>query len=122
MINKLPREKYYVDIALGIILSIVTCGIYNVLWNKKQMEAMNELLGREEYQFTRWLLLCLVTCGIYHIYYEYKMGSDLETILQQEGRPNNMLAILGLCLSCFGLTIVADAIYQQEINAMVTHA
>ncbi len=108
------------DIAVGIILSIVTCGLYNIYWNYREFESMNALLGRQEYRFWYWAILSIITCGIFHIYYEYKMGSDLLRILKQKGHDANPnLPLIGLALSCFALTIVADAVYQHEINRLV---
>ena len=116
---KALASEHRVDIAAGIILSIVTCGLYNIYWNYLQFEAMNALLGRREYRFWPWLLLSIVSCGIYHIYYEYKMGSDLQVWLAAQGRPvQNNLAIIGLVFSCVGLTIIADAVYQHELNKL----
>ena len=113
-------SEYKVEIPVGVILSFVTCGIYNVLWNKKQFEAMNILLGKKEYQFGLWLLLSILTCGLFHVYYEYKMGSDLASYLTSHGaKDKSYLPLLGLLLSCVGMTVIADAIYQQEINQLV---
>jgi hypothetical protein len=112
--------EHRIDVATGIILSVVTCGLYNVYWNYRQMAAMNALLGRAEFDFTKWLLLTIVTCGLYHIYYEYKMGSDLQTWLDQNGvvvSPN--LGVVGLALSIVGLTVIADAVYQHELNKLI---
>ncbi len=112
-------SDHKIDIATGIILSLITCGLYNIYWNYRQFQAMNALLGREEYQFVPWLLLSLVTCGLYHIYYEYKMGSDIYAWLKANGGdPNPNLPIVGLVLSCLGLTIIADAVYQLEFNKL----
>ena len=47
------------------------------------------------------------------------MGSDLFNWLKEHGRevsPN--LPITGLLLSCFGLTVIADAVYQHEFNKL----
>jgi hypothetical protein len=112
--------EHRIDVAMGIILSVVTCGCYNIYWNYRQMQAMNALLGRHEFDFLKWFLLSLITCGLYHIYYEYKMGSDLQTWLDQNGvvvSPN--LGIVGLVLSIFGLTVIADAVYQNELNKLI---
>ena len=120
MENQKPlSSEHRHDVALGIILSLITCGIYNIYWNSLQFKTMNALLGREEYNFWKWLLLTLITCGIFHVYYEYKMGSDLQAWLKDHGlevSPN--LALIGLGLSIFGLTVVADAVYQHEINRL----
>jgi len=113
-------SEHKIEIAAGIILSLLTCGLYNIYWNYRQFQAMNELLGREEYNFVSWLLLSIVTCGLYHIYYEYKMGSDLYAWLKDHGHevsPN--LPLIGLALAVFGLTVIADAVYQHELNKLI---
>ena len=116
---KVLSTEHHIDVALGIILSVVTCGLYNIYWNYRQMEAMNALLARREFDFAKWAILTIVTCGIYHIYYEYRMGNELQTWLTQNGRPvNPHLALIGLILSMFGLTVVADAVYQHELNKL----
>jgi len=80
---------------------------------------MNQLLGREEFKFVPWFLLSFVTCGLFHIYYEYKMGAELYSWLKANGREANQnLPVMGLVLSCFGLTIIADAVYQHEFNKL----
>lgn len=112
-------SEHRIGIAMGIVLSILTCGLYNIYWNYRQFLAMNELLGREEFRFLPWLILSLLTCGLFHIYYEYKMGAELYGWLKSRGAdPNPNLPILGLVLSIFGLTIVADAVYQHELNKL----
>lgn len=113
-------RDFYVHIAWGIILSIVTCGLYNIYWNAKQFQAMNALLGRYEYKFWLWFILTICTCGIFHVYYEYKMGSDLQNYLSSRGLSvSQNLAIIGLILAGLGLTVVSDAIYQVELNRLM---
>jgi hypothetical protein len=113
-------KEFFVDITWGIVFSLITCGLYNIYWNARQFRAMNALLGREEYKFWAWILLSVFTCGLFHIYYEYKMGSDLHAFMTSKGIPvNQNLAVIGLVLSCFGLTIVSDAIYQHELHRLV---
>lgn len=115
----LSRE-YEIPVALGLVLSVITCGIYNVYWNYVQIQAMNALLGRREYDFTKWLVLTLVTCGIYHVYFEYKMGNDLYAYLKGIGRDvSPALQIIGVVLAILGLTVVTDAIYQHELNSLI---
>ena len=117
--DKPLSSEHHIEIAMGIILSLITCGFYNIYWNYRQFQAMNALLGREEYQFWPWLLLSFITCGLYHIYYEYKMGSDLYNWLKEQGKDSNPnLPIIGTVLACFGLTIITDAIYQHELNKL----
>ena len=118
-IDKPLSSEHHIEIAMGIILSLLTCGIYNIYWNYRQFQAMNALLGREEYQFWLWLLLSIVTCGLFHIYYEYKMGADLYSWLKEHGKDANPnLPVIGLVLSCFGMMIITDAVYQHELNKL----
>jgi hypothetical protein len=113
-------REYEQNIALSIVLSFITLGLYNIYWNSKQFKAMNALLGREEFRFWYWLILSVVTFGLFHIYYEYKMGSELQKWLSEHNysvSPN--LGVLGLVLSCFALTVITDAVYQNELNKLV---
>lgn len=112
-------SEYRMDVAKCLIFSVISCGIYNVYWNYRQFEAMNLLLGRREYDFPRWLLLSFVTCGLYHVYTEYRMGQDLAAVLKAKGLESNPnLAFAGLALSLCALTVVADAVYQHELNKL----
>jgi Domain of unknown function (DUF4234) len=101
------------NIAVCLILSIVSCGIYNVYWQHVQMQSVNEMLHEERYSFWRWFLLSLVTCGIYHIYHEYRLSTDIASALKRE--PGNE-ALIAILLSLFGLSFVVDAIQQSQIN------
>jgi len=120
MYGNLLNPRFRVEIVLGIVFSVITCGIYNIFWNKRQFEAMNSLLGKEEYNFWLWFVVCIVTCGIFQIYYQYKLGTDLDAILRARvgGAPTNF-GVLGLVLSLFGMSVIADAIFQVEFNKMI---
>lgn len=113
-----PAEEARRDIVVSIILSLVTCGIYSLYWQYKQMETLNAWLGRDEYNFWMWLLLSIVTCGLYAIYIEYKMAKSITDIQQTEGLTvNTNLPLICLLLALFGLPIVSLAIQQNEIDA-----
>ena len=112
-----PASEGVMSIAIGILLSLVTCGLYGLYWQYKQMAVLNAWLEREDFSFLLWLFLSLITCGIFAIYYEYKMAKGINEI--QEGRHfrvNSDLAIICLLLSIFALGLVSLAIQQGEIN------
>ncbi len=112
-----PASEGVTSIAIGILLSLVTCGLYGLYWQYKQMAVLNAWLGREDFSFLLWFFLSLITCGIFAIYYEHKMAKGINEI--QEGRHfrvNNDLAIICLLLSIIGLALVSLAIQQGEIN------
>ena len=117
IIYLVPREEAVRNIVVSLILTIVTCGLYDLYWNAKQMKTMNGLLDRDELSFWTWFLVSIITCGIFHMYYEYKMGLALIEIQEKyDMRVDNNLPLISLLLSIFGLSIVVDAIHQNEIN------
>lgn len=105
------------NIAVCIILSIVTCGIYAIYW----MIVMNDDVNRAANDPNATsggivFLLSLVTCGIYGIYWCYKMGQQLDRAAQIRGTaPSNKGTIL-LVLCIFGLGIISYALIQDELN------
>lgn len=105
------------NIALCIVLSIVTCGIYGLYWLAVMNDDMNRLT-REPQPTSGGMvvLLTIVTCGIYGIYWSYKMGEKLDRIDAANGQPNNNRAILYLLLSIFGLSIITYALIQDTLN------
>ena len=108
------------SIPIYLIFTLITCGLFNIYWNYRQMEACNELLNRKEFDFWMWLLLTIITCGIYHIFYQYKMGLAIVEIQQKNGKTLfDNLPILSVIVTILGLTVVVDCIHQNEINKLV---
>ena len=51
MLDQYPYPEYEGrrNIVTGIILAVITCGLYSLYWQYKQMETLNAWLGREDY-------------------------------------------------------------------------
>jgi len=113
------RREFVRNIALDIILTLFTCGLWNIFIQYRQILAVNFFLNEERYSFVMWLILCLVTCGLYHFYHEYRMSQDLQTIWPVPGEAH--LPLVHLLLSVIGLSIIADALQQSHINRMLGH-
>ncbi len=112
-----PTRPLTSNIALDVILSVITCGIYWFFWQARQMRAINYLLGHERYSFWLWFFLTLITCGLYNIYYEYYMAQGIVEAQDSRGYLRSKdLPVLSLILTIIGLNIVTDAIQQNEIN------
>jgi hypothetical protein len=110
---------YVSNIALDIILSIITCGIYWFFWQARQIRALNFLLREKRFSFPLWFFLSIVTCFLFNIYYEYIMAQAVVEVQRREGGPlSNELPVVSLILSIFGMHIVTDAIQQHEINKL----
>lgn len=105
------------DIAVAIILSIITCGIYAIYWfialtddARRYSEDTNMLSGGVSF------LLTLITCGIYGIYWAYRMGQIILVAQEKNGVKAQDNAILYLILQLFGLGIVNYALMQNDLN------
>ncbi len=103
------------NIAMGIIFSILTCGIYSIVWlwmlNNELRVANNKTLNSGTN-----LLLSIVTCGIYFIVWMYFLGREIE---EAGGKDNGVLFAV---LSVFGLAIVSLGIAQHEVNELCRKA
>ena len=112
-----PRDEAFVGIGMGIVLTILTCGFYALLWQARQFRVLNAWLGRKEYSFAKWFLLSLLTCGLYGIYTEYQMSNSIiEIQRKRDWHTNPNLGTICVVLSFFGSPIASMAIQQEEIN------
>lgn len=106
------------NIALWIILSLVTCGIGSIIWFILLTDDTNTAVGKPGTSGGIAFLLTLVTCGIYGIYWAYKQGEKLDEAKQAKGLPNGSSAILYLLLQIFGLGIIGYALMQDSLNKL----
>ena len=106
------------NIAVCIILTFVTCGIYGIYWfvclNDDANTASNTFgtTGIVAY------LLSLVTCGIYGLYWMYKQGEKIDNAKNSRGISSSNSGVLYLILAIFGLGIVSYALMQNELNKL----
>ena len=107
------------NLALCVIFSIITFGIYGIYWFVKINNDANELANPPKRTSGGVaFLLTLITCGIYGIYWAYKMGEKLDQAYVQRGMPTQNQAILYLILELI-FPIVGWALMQNAINAMI---
>jgi hypothetical protein len=101
------------NIAVAIILSLVTCGIYSLYWFVKLTDEMNYASGNSnDTSGLMAFLLTLVTCGIYGYYWAYKMGNKVDKVENASGSKG----VLFLILQFLGLGIVVYALAQDTLN------
>ena len=106
------------SIALCIIFSLITCGIYYLYWRYVLNEEINRMAD-EPYATSGGLVILfnIITCGIYGWYWLYRMGERCDVIKQKMGKPASSSAVLYLILGIFGLGIVSYALMQDTINS-----
>lgn len=106
------------SIAVSILLTIVTCGIYGIYWYYTIADSFHRSNAQNRVATEPGIttLLYVVTCGIYGIYTAYVWGKATQEIAPQYGYPPEDKSILYLLLTIFGLSIVAFALVQSDIN------
>ena len=110
------------NIALCVVLSIITCGIYGIYWLVCLVDDLNVASGRTgDTSGGMVFLLSLITCGIYGIYWMYKAGEKVAYIKQRNtGEIDSSSSVLYLILGIIGFGIVAYALIQSELNKVAT--
>ena len=105
------------NVALCIILSLLTCGIYSIYWFVCQTEDTKTAANVEGTSGIVSYLLCVITCNIYGLYWAYKQGEKLDIAKQNRNQPASNSSVLYLIL-CLLFPIAAWALMQNELNKL----
>ena len=96
------------NIAVCIVLTLVTCGIYGIYWIVCLTNDVNTVSGDVNG----------TSGGIYGIYWAYKQGEKLDFTKNNRGIPSSNSGVLYLILQIFGFGIIAYALMQNELNKL----
>lgn len=111
------------NVALCVILSIVTIGIYGLFWMAQINNCVNELADPpKKTGGVVAVLLTIITCNIYGIYWAYKMGGLLDEALAKRSMPTQNRNVMYLILQVIGLGFVGWILMQSTINSMIPDA
>ena len=104
------------NIAVCIVLTLVTCGIYGIYWIVCLTNDVNTVSGDVNGTSGGMVvLLTIVTCGIYGIYWMLKLNDEINLLC---GDTNAASGALYLILQIFGFGIIAYALMQNELNKL----
>ncbi|MBD3920541.1 DUF4234 domain-containing protein [Paenibacillus sp. PR3] len=106
------------NIAVSIILTLITCGIYGIYWFIVLTNDVGKLSGDHNFTGGKHFLLTLVTCGIWSYVWAYQVGKQVQEAQRQRGMIASDNSILYLVLNFFGLGIVTYAIVQLDVNRL----
>lgn len=107
------------EIVTAIILSILTCGIYGIIWFIKLNDEINIVSNHtEDTSGGMAFLFTVLTCGIYAYIWFFKMGEKLDEASVNRGLPAQSRSVLYLILGLFGFGIVSYALMQDTLNKM----
>lgn len=117
------------SLAMWIVLTIVTCGIYGYYFTYKLAQDLNTMCegdGESTPGLLAFILLSLVTCGFYSYYWYYKIGNRLQAnapryglVFQENGTTILLWQFIGALL-CFIGPFVAMHIIIKNTNALAT--
>jgi hypothetical protein len=105
------------SIGLSIFLSLITFGIYGMVWNYSICKKIR-LLNHESTECTgEWL--CLEFVPYYGLYWVYTRSKKISSGAAARGisMPDN--GTICLVVSIFGLGIIAFALIQNSLNGIV---
>lgn len=108
------------NIAICIVLSIITCGIYGIYWQicivndvNTAAETPNDTSGGMVF------ILGLITCSIYLLYWFYKAGEKMQAAQEKRGVAGAQnQGVLYLILALFGFSIIGYCLIQNDLNQM----
>lgn len=111
------------SIGLAIFLTLVTCGVYGVVWLYKIGRDLSRASGGNEPHPAVDVLLTLATCGIWGVYLGYKYPSLINQMKQRLRLPPSELPVICLLLALFSygfppLVLVALSLVQNELNKL----
>ena len=108
------------NIVLNVILTLVTCGIFGIVWFIQLTDDTKELSGDETMQSGAIaFVLTLVTCGIYGFYWAYKMGKIQGATRAKYGLTETDNSIIYIILQLVGLGIVNYCLMQNDLNEII---
>lgn len=106
------------NIALCIIFTIITCGIYGIYWFICLSNDANTVSQTAGTSGGMAFLLTMITCGIYGLYWMYKQGEKIDFANKNRGIESSNSGVLYLVFAIFGLGIVSYALMQNSINKL----
>ena len=106
------------NIATCIILSIVTCGIYGIIWFVGLVNDVNFVCQDEKSSQSGGtvLLLTIITCGIYGIIWFFNAAKRLHMAGNKYNVQISENSVVYLVLSLIGLQIVVYCLVQSDLN------
>ena len=105
------------NIALCIIFTLITCGIYGLYWFVCLTDDTNQVSGEQKTTGVMALIFTLITCGIYGFYWAYCCGEKIDKAKADRGTPSSNGGVLYLILFIFG-GVIAYALIQNELNKL----
>lgn len=121
--SQIPLSVKSQSVVLYLILSFVTCGIWQWYWIYQLAKDVNSLADAQKQPAgcdpLTALLLSIVTCNVYTIYFFWKEGKTISRLhypAYEPGDDSTILAVLAIFVP-----IVSMCILQSTVNDIVKY-
>lgn len=106
-----------------IVLSILTCGLYPLVWYYEISAELQDALGKQDTSPGVEVLLIFLTCGLYTVYWWYKYGRMAAELQAMHGVPVHDNAVMLCVLSAVATFVlwndwIGMCILQTELNSV----
>jgi hypothetical protein len=92
-----------------LLYSVLTCGIYQMIWFVSICKEMSAFLKRDEPNWLKVIGLSLVTCNVYGLYwFAVKLGALIGEIQQRAGVPNPQNLGFMYVIPYYNLILITD--------------
>ncbi|MFV0479225.1 MAG: DUF4234 domain-containing protein [Anaerorhabdus sp.] len=108
------------DIVTCVLLSVFTCGLYQLFWIFSITEDVAKL-GKDSSNRNGLMVVVLgiVTCGLYYLYWVYVTSRDLYDLELEQGIRATDNSVLNVILGIFTVMIIPLVFMQQSINRII---
>ena len=104
------------NIAVSVLLAIITLGIYGIIWFVKVANDIRTLQPNSGVKAGKDLLLSIISFGFYYIYLMYKYPKAIVKAEMERGMKDNDFSTLSIILTVLGLNIIPWCMIQAELN------
>ena len=106
------------EIVTNVILTIITCGIYGIVWFIIITDDCGNASGDRSISGGVAFLLTLITCGLYGLYWAYQMGKRVALAQEKRNLMVTDNSILYLILNLIGFSLITMILIQVDLNKL----
>lgn len=113
------RPVYTKNIKVLVILTLLTCGLFGILfWQPSISNDINKLTRKKDITGVQCFLFTILTCGWFHYFWHYKMGRKIQEI-DYSKKDRGFIFLLS---AIFGLWWINNIILQNAINSKAEYS
>ncbi len=102
--------------AMVLILALITCGLYGLVWLWQAETEMKEEHGLSDQNPGLDVVLTVLTFGIWGLVVIYRLATQVAEAQRRVNVPPNDLSLVALIVSILGFAFVAITLLQVELN------